>query len=89
MFSQASVILFTGGHAWQGGVHGRGTPCDLQLTKGNGACRENPYVNGQALLKGGPSHNFVWEACMKGGIAWSGGACVSRGACTGHRNFVV
>ena len=63
-----------GGHAWQGGIRGRG-PCMA------GAC-----VAGRACMVGGcMAERCAWQrgvhgrGCMAGGHTWQGGACMAVG----------
>ena len=69
MFSQASVILSTGGHDWQRGVHGEGCGHVWQ----RGACMvEMACVACLAgSMHGGGVHGkgHAWqESCMAGGV---------------------
>ena len=80
MFSQASVILFTGGRAWLGGVHGRGG------MRGRGHVWQGGHAWQGACMAGGHAwQGHVWQrACVAGcawwgcawqGCAWQGGMC--------------
>ena len=64
MFSQASVILFTGGDVWQGacvvrgGVHGRGCMRGKGGMHGRGAC-----VAGKTATAADGTHPTVMHSC--------------------------
>ena len=73
IFLHLSVILFTGGCAWQGGMRGR----DACMAGGHawqGACmvRGCAWQEGVCVVGG-----HAWQgACMVGGHAWQGGGHV-------------
>ena len=76
MFSQASVILSKGAHAWHGvGMRGRGT-CMAGGHAWQGACMAGG-------VHGGGMHGR--RACAWWGVhAWQGGICGGGMQCRGH-----
>ena len=87
MFSQVSVILSTGGHAWwREACMAKGGTCMVK-----GACMAK---GGHAWQRGGHAwwrrgmhgREFAWQgACVAGGCAWQGGMCGRRdGHCSGR-----
>ena len=92
MFSQASVILSTGGYAWLGGVAGCVCVCGGHAWQGEHVWQRACMVGGmhgrghawQGGMCGGGGH--VWQGCvhgsgvcMLGGVWWEGGACIAGG----------
>ena len=73
MFLHVSVILFTGGCAWQVGGGVVGGPCMAGGMCGRGVCK----AGGCAWWGGGGG------ACMAGGHAWQGEVCGREGMCSG------
>ena len=86
MFSQASVILFTGGgwHAWQGDMHGR--VCVWQgvcVAEGWHAWQGGMCGKGACVARG---HAWQWGHVWQGGVHGrgvndSGGMHGGEGAC--------
>ena len=78
MFTHVSVILLTGGHVWQVGMHGRRSMC------GRGACMAGTCMAGGMHGKGVQVREGVCMAgaCMVGGMCGRGvcgGVCVAGG----------
>ena len=65
-----------GGHAWQGGMHGRGV-CMVGGVHGRGACMVGGMCGrGCAGKVGMHGRGCAWQgACMEGGVHGGEGAC--------------